>query len=238
MRRRLPSSLAVAASAVACGLLLPTPAAAHVEPEVTTVPAGSTAEVQFTVEHGCDGSPTVKLEFQVPDGITDAQPIEEAGWTGSVVDGVVTYTGGSLPDDQQADFGIRFTVPGTVGDTIRFPMIQTCEEGQLDWIQDGEDAERPAPAVEVGEPDPNATTVPVPAETTTTAAAASTTVAPTTAAPSTTSATPAATPTTADDEDDDGSGALVLSLIAAIVVVLGGGGFLAYRMRRDQTSSS
>lgn len=238
MRRRLRTPLAVA-SFTAAVLLLPHPAAAHVEPEVSTVPAGAPVEVAFTVEHGCDGSPTVKLEFQVPDAVTDARPLDKEGWTGAVVDGVITYTGGSLPDDEPSDFGIGFTAPTTVGETIRFPMIQTCEEGQLDWIQDGADATRPAPAVEIGEPDPTATTVPTTAaETTTTpadpdgeAGAPSTTAVP---ADETTTST---TTPDATDTEDEGSSALVPALIAAAVVVLGGGGFLAYRMRRDASSS-
>lgn len=235
MRRRLCSPLVAAGLAAASALLLAAPAAAHVEPEVSVVPAGSVADVQFTVEHGCEGSPTVKLEFQVPASVTDAQPIDKEGWTGAVVDGVITYTGGSLPDDEESDFGIRFTVPASVGDTLRFPMIQTCEEGQLDWIQEGEDAERPAPAVEIGEPDPTATTVapttaPAGASTTTTSEAAPST----TAAESVTTTTSDATATEADDDDD--SSLFGPALIAAVVVVLGGGGFLAYRMRRDDSS--
>lgn len=171
-------------------LLAAAPALGHVEPEVSTVPAGSLATVDFTVEHGCEGSPTVKMEFQVPDGITDAQPAEKAGWTGALVDGVVTYTGGSLPADQEDTFAVRFTVPDQVQAVLMFPMIQTCETGSIDWIQTEGEAERPAPRVVVGEPDPNAP-VPPPSS------------APTTAAP-TTMSVPSTTDSTATAEEDLG----------------------------------
>lgn len=147
-------SLVASLGGLALVVFAPAPASAHVEPEVATVPAGSLASVEFNVEHGCDGSPTVKMEFQVPEGITGAQPVEKAGWTGTLVDGVITYIGGSLPADREDTFGVRFDAPSEVGTVVRFAMIQTCETGSIDWIQTDPDAERPAPSVEIAEPDP------------------------------------------------------------------------------------
>lgn len=180
MRRFAPSVIAPAAG-LALVLLVATPATGHVEPQVSTVATESLATVAFNVEHGCEGSPTVKMEFQVPDGIADAQPVDKAGWTGTLVDGIVTYTGGSLPPDQQDTFGVRFTAPSEVGVSLVFPMIQTCETGSIDWIQTGGEAQRPAPRVVVGEPDPNAPTPTATAPpTTATSTTTTTTTGPTT----------------------------------------------------------
>jgi uncharacterized protein YcnI len=162
MQPRPRTLLAPLAAAAVVALLALTggPAGAHVEPDVASVPAGSTSTVQFTVEHGCDGSPTVKVEVRVPDQVTDADAVDLPGWTGAVVDGVVTYTGGSLPDAEEGQFGIRFTAPNEPGAVLTFPFIQTCEQGTLDWIEADEEDEHPAPTVVVGDPDPTATPPP------------------------------------------------------------------------------
>ena len=171
-RRRLVLRMALAVGAGALAALgASAPASAHVEPTATVVPAGSAATVEFTVQHGCDGSPTTKIEFKVPDEIADALAVDKDGWTGSVADGVVTYEGGPLPADREDTFSVSFTAPATVGATLAFPFLQTCVEGSIDWIQLDEGAERPAPIIEIGDPDPNAsvpTTTTVAEPTTTT----------------------------------------------------------------------
>jgi uncharacterized protein YcnI len=98
-----------------------TPAVAHVEPEVSEVPAGSAAIVPFTVEHGCEGSPTVELAFQVPDDAANVQPVDKDGWTSAVDDDVVTWSGGPLPADEEAAFEVAFTAPEDVGTVLTFP---------------------------------------------------------------------------------------------------------------------
>ena len=49
-------------------------ASAHIDPDPTEAQAGSRLTVGFTVEHGCDGSPTTQLDMRLPDGVTDALP--------------------------------------------------------------------------------------------------------------------------------------------------------------------
>jgi periplasmic copper chaperone A len=140
------------------------PAAAHVEPTVTIVPAASEATVEFVVQHGCDASPTTQLEFQVPELVTDATPLPKAGWASTVDRQVIAFTGGPLPPDEEGTFSVRFSVPDAPGTTLVFPFLQTCEEGSIDWIQLDPDGERPAPVVAIGPRDPNApaTTAPPP----------------------------------------------------------------------------
>lgn len=130
----------------------------------------------LTVEHGCDGSPTVALSVRVPAGSFDPVAEPPAGWSGAVDGDVVNFTGGSLPADVEETFRVTVTLPLTPGETVYFPMVQTCEVGELRWIDvpadgSGTELDEPAPAMELGEPLPDTT--------------APTTAAPTTAAPTT-----------------------------------------------------
>ena len=213
-RRRLVLRMALAVGAGALAALgASAPASAHVEPTATVVPAGSAATVEFTVQHGCDGSPTTKIEFQVPDEIDDALAVDKDGWTGSVADGVVTYEGGPLPADREDTFSVSFTAPATVGATLAFPFLQTCVEGSIDWIQLDEGAERPAPIIEIGDPDPNA---PV---------------------PTTTVAEPTTTTIVVPGVDDEGSAADPSSgatvVIGVVALTAAGVGFAVWLRRRQ-----
>ena len=139
------------------------------------VPAGAYTEVQLRIGHGCDGSPTTKVEVQVPESVVAATPFRIAGWDaasaeapldppvddgegGSITErtSTVTWTatdGNVLPDHQVQDFGISVKVPDQVGEVLYFKTIQTCEQGSTDWITEwdgkGEEPEHPAPAVTV-----------------------------------------------------------------------------------------
>jgi uncharacterized protein YcnI len=211
-------------AALAAVALAASPAGAHVEPTTTEVPAASEATVAFTVQHGCDGSPTTKLEFQVPDAVTDATPIDKAGWESSVDGQVITFEGGPLADDVEDDFSVRFSVPDAPGTTLTFPFLQTCEQGSIDWIQLDPDGDRPAPVVEIGDADPSAPS--------TTAPPATQPTEPTTDPEGTepegtgsTSITLEASTTepagsTADDEVGDDEGSTNAGLVGAIGVLL------------------
>ena len=228
-RRRLVLRMALAVGAGALAALgASAPASAHVEPTATVVPAGSAATVEFTVQHGCDGSPTTKVEFKVPDEIADALAVDKDGWTGSVADGVVTYEGGPLPADREDTFSVSFTAPATVGATLAFPFLQTCVEGSIDWIQLDEGAERPAPIIEIGDPDPNA---PVP--TTAVDGTPDATGAPTT----TTVAEPTTTTIVVPGVDDEGSAADPSSgatvVIGVVALTAAGVGFAVWLRRRQ-----
>ena len=212
-----PLRLLAGTGTLAAGAVLLTPAlaSAHIEPNVSEVPASEPVTVAFNLEHGCDGAPTTQLDMQIPEDITDAQPVDKEGWTGSVADGVVTFAGGSQPGDQDTDFSITFTAPDTPGIELRFPIVQTCGTTEVAWIEESEDDELPAPVVMVGE----GGSAPVTAgehddeggdeEATTTTASG-------------TSDEEAA----ADSDDDDSSVAPWLIGGAVVVIVVGGGIYL------------
>ncbi len=123
-----------AASLIVTGLAVASPALAHIDPDPTDAQAGSEVPVGFTVQHGCDGSPTVRLDMRLPDGVRAPAAEAPDGWTGRVQGNVVTFEGGPLPDDQELTFRVRMILPATPETTIYFPFVQRCEVGETRWI--------------------------------------------------------------------------------------------------------
>ncbi len=193
MRIRQAAAVLVTA---ACSLLISSPAFAHIDPDPTEAQAGSRLSVGFTVEHGCDGSPTTSLDMRLPDGVTDATPEAPPGWQGSVEDNVVTFAGGPLPDDQEMTFNVALTLPPTPDTTVYFPFVQRCEAGEIRWIDvpsdgSGDELDEPAPAMAlIG---PIATTI---------APETTTTIAPETTADATTSTSTVDDGSAIDDASD------------------------------------
>lgn len=253
MRHRSITAVLLAVVGV---LLIPTAAMAHIDPDPTEAQAGSRLSVGFTVEHGCDGSPTTSLDMRLPDGATYAIPEPPEGWDGSVVDNVVTFEGGLLPDDKELTFNVALTLPPTPDTTVYFPFVQRCEVGEIRWIDvpadgSGEQLDEPAPAMALFGPVATTTTP----ETTTTVAPPTTLAPQTTATPMTTTPSPTttATATTApvvteqpvdtagagsspalvepdvDEDDDSGIGLLVLLGVGLAAVVAGAAFYLGRR---------
>ena len=141
--------LCLASSAAVLGFA--TSASAHIDPDPTEAQAGSAVSIGFTVEHGCEGSPTVQLDMRLPEGVTEASPDAVDGWEGSIDGNVVTFVGGPLPDDVEGTFSVSMTLPPTPDVTIYFPFVQRCEAGEIRWIaipaEPGEELDEPAPAM-------------------------------------------------------------------------------------------
>ncbi len=162
-----------ATAIAAAGLLaLAGPAAGHINPSVTSAPAGSSLKFELRVGHGCgESGNTTKLEVQIPESITSVTPQVVPGWTidttivqleepitGSHGEGItertslVTWTGGPLDHHQLEEFGLSVRLPDTPGETIHFPTIQSCDDGTSnEWIQiaeeGAEEPDSPAPAI-------------------------------------------------------------------------------------------
>lgn len=161
-------------------MLMAGPTAAHAQPTITEdgIEAGPASLVTFNVPHGCDGSATTELAFEMPEQIHDAIPTRDAfydievvtealdepieGENDEITDQVteVIYTAETpLPDDQRDSFEIEIDVPDeALGDTLVFPVTQTCEDDEVVWDETAETAEEyaeldtPAPTVEVVAP--------------------------------------------------------------------------------------
>lgn len=174
--RRTAALLLAVPPAVAVALLAQAaPAGAHVSITPTETAAGAHTLMTVSVPHGCDGSPTTKVEIQVPEQILSVTPTRNPLWTvtktkekldepltdahGNEVterDGTIVYQARSpLPDGYRDAFELSLTLPEKEGTTLVFPTIQTCAEGETAWVevaaddQDAEDLEHPAPTVTV-----------------------------------------------------------------------------------------
>ena len=164
-------------AALATVALVAAPASAHVSGTPSETAAGSFTVLTMSVPHGCDGSPTTRIEIQVPESVlsvtptrnpfydleakiekldppvSDAHGNEVTERTASIV-----YTADEpLPEGQRDTFELSFQVPDEAGETLAFPTIQTCEQGETGWVeipsegQDPDELESPAPAFEITE---------------------------------------------------------------------------------------
>jgi uncharacterized protein YcnI len=171
--RRTAARLAAApAAAAALSLSLISPASAHVTVGGSTTEAGEYTVLTVSVPHGCEGSPTTKVEIKVPADVLSVTPTRNPFWDvstsvqklskptkdahGNAVTertGTVTYTATTpLPDGQRDAFELSFQVPDKAGETLAFPTVQTCEKGKTAWVEvpakgeNAEELEHPAPS--------------------------------------------------------------------------------------------
>jgi uncharacterized protein YcnI len=171
----LPRKLIALGPLVAAVLVLTAaPAFAHIGVEPTKVASGSDVELTFHVPNETESAATNKIEMQMP---TDT-PFGEvsvsapAGWTvatttvkldnpittddGTVTEAIdtVTWSGGSIPPGNYADFSIFVgPVPQDVT-SLSFPTVQSYDDGtSVSWVETptegGAEPEHPAPTVEV-----------------------------------------------------------------------------------------
>lgn len=146
-------------------------ASAHVTIDASTTAAGAYSLLTLSVPHGCDGSATTSVAIKMPESITSVTPTVNPGWTidvqmvnlaDPVDDGhggqiterpdQVVYTALTpLPDDRRDAFELSVKLPDLPGETLAFPAVQTCEQGEAAWIetaQDGQDEPaHPAPQI-------------------------------------------------------------------------------------------
>jgi uncharacterized protein YcnI len=233
----VPRTLArLGATAGAAGLLtlgLVAPASAHVTITPSDTAAGAPAVLTFSTSHGCEGSPTTGITIQIPEEILSVSPTRNPQWevekTMVQLDAPVEDAHGNsvtervgevhyeavepLPDGYRDTFDLSLTLPDAAGETLAFPVVQTCEKGENPWTevpaegQDPEELEFPAPTVTIteatGEDDHHGADAAV-------------------------SESDAATEPEADDAEDDDSNALgIVGLVVGAVGVIVGGVALA-----------
>lgn len=141
------------AAAMAAVLFAPS-AFSHVSLQTTRAPLESSYKAVFSVPHGCQGSPTVKIRVRVPEGVVGVKPQPKAGWTLHTVKGdyakpytlygaqvssgvkEVVWTGGPLLDGHYDEFVFVGYLSGglTPDKTLYFPVVQECEQGVARWI--------------------------------------------------------------------------------------------------------
>ena len=174
---RTMSIVAVCASTVALGSLVP--ASAHVTASPNKTAPGSYSTVTFAVPHGCHGSPTTAVSITIPEGVYTVKPTRNANWTistttvpvdppikgkhGDITERTktVTYTALTpLPNDQRDAFDVLIKLPkDQAGTTLYFPTSQKCEVGETNWRtipqpgDEGKHIKHPAPHLTISADD-------------------------------------------------------------------------------------
>ncbi len=156
---------------VACALLVPAAAQAHVSLHPNEVPVGSFATLGIRVPNETDNANTVKLAVQFPPGFIDVSTEYMPGWSaevkttklakpvqtdgGEVTEGVeeIVWTGhgseGKIPPGQFLSFPISTEIPGKAGEELTFKVLQYYDDGEVvRWIGPPS-SEEPAPQVDV-----------------------------------------------------------------------------------------
>jgi periplasmic copper chaperone A len=163
---------ALGAAALAC---LPVTAAfAHATLENQSASVGSTYKAVMRIGHGCEGSPTLKVRVQIPEGVIAVKPMPKQGWTLETVkasykqsydyygtpmtEGVreIVWTG-KLLDEHYDEFVFRAYLTDNLKPdaTLYFPTVQECEKGADRWIEipaegkGADDYKYPAPGVKL-----------------------------------------------------------------------------------------
>jgi hypothetical protein len=148
-------------------------ALAHVTLEVREAKAGAPYKATLRVPHGCDGTATLKVRAQIPEGVIAVKPMPKAGWQLETVRGKydktysyyhgqqltegvkeVVWSGGKLPDEHYDEFVFAGFLAGdlTPG-PLYIPVTQECEKGEARWAdipapgQDAHTLKAPAPAL-------------------------------------------------------------------------------------------
>jgi uncharacterized protein YcnI len=150
-------------------LAVPATADAHVTVNPGEWEAGGFARFAVRVPNERENADTTSVTMRFPENVVAAsfQPVE--GWTRTVkmerLDepieeegedpiteriSTVTWSGGRIRPGEFQEFGVSFQVPeGAVGDSLAFPALQRYSNGEVvRWIGP-EDADEPAPLVEV-----------------------------------------------------------------------------------------
>ena len=147
---------------------------AHATLETSEAPIKSSYKAVMRVPHGCDGSATLRVRVQIPEGFISVKPMPKAGWQLETVKGKYEKTyklygsdvsegvkeivwTGKLPDEYYDEFVFRGYLADslTPGTMLYIPTIQECEKGADRWIEipaegkSADDYEFPAPGLKL-----------------------------------------------------------------------------------------
>ncbi len=133
----------------AAAVLVSTSAFAHASIAPATAANGASVKVAISIPHGCDSAPTDKVTVVVPEGFVSAKPQVKAGWQAEVSTGdyaashdvhgravtsgavSVTWSGGSIPDDQFDEFVLQGTISSNT--PLAFVTTQYCGIASVAW---------------------------------------------------------------------------------------------------------
>lgn len=163
---RSTSTRALIVAGLAAGALLaigaPLAASAHVTVTPSDTASGAYTLLTFSTSHGCEGSPTTKITIDIPESIISVRPTVNPNWTIEKIStgegdaarvSQVVYTAITPLEDGFRDaFVLSAKLPDdAVGETLEFPVLQSCAVGETSWSETsvaGEDEpELPAPFI-------------------------------------------------------------------------------------------
>jgi len=146
-------------SLAAAAVLLTTSAFAHASITPSSAANGATVKVAIAVPHGCDGAPTDKVTVAIPEGFVAAKPQVKPGWQIDVTPGdyarsyevhgeavtsgalSVTWSGGTIPDDQFDEFVLQGTVSADA--PLAFATTQYCGSASVAWDELAAEGQNP-----------------------------------------------------------------------------------------------
>jgi hypothetical protein len=146
---------------------------AHVTLEVRQAKAGAPYKATLRIPHGCDGTATLKVRAQIPEGVIAVKPMPKPGWQIETVKGKydktypyyhgqqltegvkeIVWSGGKLPDEHYDEFVFAGFLAGDLKPgPLYVPVTQECEKGEARWAdvpapgQDAHALKAPAPAL-------------------------------------------------------------------------------------------
>lgn len=157
---------ALAVAGLTAGALLaigaPLAASAHVSVTPSDTAAGSNTLLTFSTSHGCEGSPTTAMTIDIPESVISVFPTVNPNWTIEKIStgegdaarvSQVVYTAITpLEEGFRDTFVLSAKLPeDAVGETLEFPVLQSCAVGETNWSETsvaGEDEpEAPAPFI-------------------------------------------------------------------------------------------
>jgi periplasmic copper chaperone A len=131
-----------------------TAALAHATLETQQAAIKTNYKAVMRTPHGCEGTATLKVRIQIPEGVIAVKPQPKAGWTLEIVKAKYAksydYYGtpmtegvkeiiwsGKLLDENYDEFVFRAYLTDSLkpGEMLYFPTIQECEKGTHRWIE-------------------------------------------------------------------------------------------------------
>lgn len=142
------------ALAVAAFFAAAQPADAHPTFQVREAAVGASYKGALSIPHGCNGSATIRVRVQIPEGVIGVKPMPKPGWTlktvrgpyarayphyhGTLSEGVKEIIwSGKLSDEHFDEFVFAGFLSGTLAPatTLYFPTFQECEKGAMQWVE-------------------------------------------------------------------------------------------------------
>ena len=153
-------------------LALPSLVFSHAALEQKEVETGSFYKAVLGIGHGCEGSTTIKVTIELPDGVHKAKPMPKPGWQLETIKGKlatpynangkeitedvrqIVWSGGELLDAHFDEFVFKAKIDAAP-QTLYFPIKQECVTGEIYWNEipvkgkTTHDYKSPAPALKV-----------------------------------------------------------------------------------------